>query len=111
MGSLESRLERLRERLEASTPSRAHNAARERLRAKLAAVSEMHRASRERGEEPGLEGQSFASLLGLVESYPHGEVPPQVAEATRGRAAEMGHSPESIFAKMARTCLRSRGAA
>ena len=108
MGSLESRLERLRERLEAS---RAHSAARERLRAKLAAVSEMHRASREREEEPGLEGQSFASLLGLVESYPHGEVPPEVAEATRGRAEEMGHSSQSIFAKMARMCLRSKGAA
>ena len=64
---------------------------------------------RELGEEPNLEGQSMASLLGLVESYPYGAVPPEVAEAARSKAQELSHGPHSAALKMLRMCLTSRG--
>jgi|ERR671916_1125043 hypothetical protein len=98
------------DRLEASlSPRHVDNGAKERFMAKLAAISEAHRAHRERGEEPKLEGQSLASLLGLVVSYPYGAVPPEVARAAMSKAEEMGHGPHSVFARMARRCLESRG--
>ena len=98
------------DRLEASlSPRRADNGAKERFKAKLAAISEAHRAHRERGGEPVLEGQSVASLLGLVGSYPYGEVPPEVARAARSKALEMSHGPHSAALKMVRLCLESKG--
>jgi hypothetical protein len=96
--------------LEASlSPRHADTGARERLEAKLAAISEAHRMHRERGEEPNLEGQSMASLLGLVGSYPHGEVPPEVAEAARSKVRELSHGSQSVFARMVHLCLESKG--
>jgi hypothetical protein len=98
------------DRLETSvSPRHADTGARERLEAKLAAISEAHRMHRERGEEPNLEGQSMASLLGLVGSYPHGEVPPEVAQAARSKARELSHGSQGVFAKMVRLCLESKG--
>jgi len=97
------------DRLETSLSSRhADTGARERFKAKLGAISEAHRIHRERGEGPNLEGQSMASLLGLVGSYPHGKVPPEVAEAARSKARELSHGPHSVSAKMVRLCLESK---
>src|ERR671916_217209 len=104
---LRDRLDRVEE---ASLSSRrADNGAKERFKAKLAAISEAHRARRDRGGEPVLEGQSMASLLGLVQSYPYGEVPPKVAQAARSKAQELSHGPRSVFAKMVRLSLESKG--
>ena len=102
--------DRLR-RLEASLPlRRENNGAKERFKAKLAAVSGAHRARRERGgAEPVLEGQGMASLLGLVESYPYGAVPSEVARAARSKAQKLSHGPQSAAAKMVHLCLESRG--
>ena len=99
------------DRLEASlSPRYADHGARERLKAKLAAISEAHRARRERGSaEPVLEGQSMASLLGLVESYSYGAVPPEVARAARDKARELSHGPRSPVAKVVRMCLEAKG--
>ena len=98
------------ERIEASLcPHHADNGARERLRTKLAAISEAHRVCRQRVEEPVLEGQSMASLLGLVESYPYGAVPSEVAQAARSKAQELSHGPHSAAAKMVRMRLKSKG--
>lgn len=98
------------DRLETSvSPRHADTEARERFKAKLAAISEAHLMHRERGEEPNLEGQSMASLLGLVGSYPHREVPPEVAEVARSKARELSHVPHSADAKMVRLCLESKG--
>ena len=66
-------------------------------------------ASQRGGEEPNLEGHSMASLLGLVESYPYGAVPQEVAEAARSKALELSHGPQSAALKMVRLCLESRG--
>jgi hypothetical protein len=98
-------------RLEASlSPRRENNEAKERFKAKLAAISEAHRARRERGgAEPDLEGQSMASLLGLVDSYPYGAVPSEVAQAARSKARELSHGPQSAVLKMVRLCLESKG--
>jgi hypothetical protein len=107
MAGFKDRLDRLETSL---SPRHAYyHGARERLEAKLAAVSEAHREHRERGGEPRLEGQSMASLLALVRSYPHGEVPLEVAEAARTKAEGFGHSPPNVAAKMVRLCLESRG--
>ena len=99
------------DRLETSlSPRHADTGARERFRAKLATISEAHRMHRERGGvEPNLEGQSMASLLGLVDSYPYGEVPPEVARAARNKAQELSHGPQSAASKMVRLCLESKG--
>lgn len=98
------------DRLEASlSPRHADTGARERFKAKLTAISEVHRVRRELGEEPNLEGQSMASLLGLVESYPYGAVPPEVAQVARSKAQELSHGSQSVFAKMVRLCLESKG--
>ena len=98
------------DRLEASlSPRHVDTGARERFKAKLAAISEAHRARRQRGEEPKLEGQSMASLLGLVDSYPYGAVPPQVAQAARSKAQELSYGPHSAVLKIVRLCLESKG--
>ncbi len=98
------------DRLEASlSPRHADNGARERFKAKLAAISEAHRVRRELGEEPNLEGQSMASLLGLIESYPCGAVPLEVAQRARSKVQELSHGPHSAAAKMVRLCLESKG--
>ena len=97
-------------RLEASLyPRHVDTGAKERFKAKLAAISEAHRARRQRGEEPNLEGQSIASLLGLIDSYPYGAVPPEVAEAARSKAVKLSRGPHSVSLKMVRMCLESKG--
>jgi hypothetical protein len=116
MGSLDRRLGRLETSLSQrlGTPAYYHGA-RERLEAKLQAISESQREHRERGGvEPVLEGQSLASLLALVRSFECGEVPPAVAQAVRTKAEGFCHGPgrvpHSVVAKMVRLCLESRGA-
>lgn len=104
---VEDRLRRLEALL---FPHRESSGARERFKAKLVAISEAHRARREQGgAEPNLKGQSMAFLLGLVESYPRGEVPPEIAEATRSKARELSYGPQSAALKMVRLCLGSKG--
>jgi hypothetical protein len=93
----------------ALSPQHADTGARERFRTKLLAISEAHRARRQRGEEPNLEGQSMASLLGLIDSYSYGQVPQEVAEAARSKALELSHGPQSAALKMVRLCLESKG--
>jgi hypothetical protein len=51
----------------------------------------------------------MAPLLGLVESYPYGAVPPEVAQAAKGKAQELSHGPHSAVAKKGRMCLESKG--
>ena len=99
------------ERIETSlSPRNADTGSRERLEAKLAAISEAHRVRRQRGgEEPNLEGQSMASLLGLVNSYPYGAVPQEVAQAVKGKAQELSHGPHSAAAKIVSLSLVSKG--
>ena len=103
---LKYRLDRLHASL---SPQHADTGARERFRTKLLAISEAHRARRQRGEEPVLEGQSLASLLGLIDSYSYGQVPQEVAEAARSKALELSHGPQSAALKMVRRCLESKG--
>ena len=103
---LKYRLDRLHASL---SPQHADTGARERFRTKLLAISEAHRARRQRGEEPVLEGQSLASLLGLIDSYPYGAVPPEVAQAAQRKALQLSHGPHSAALKMLRLCLTSRG--
>jgi hypothetical protein len=103
---VEGRLRRLEAAL---SPRREDNGAKERFKAKLAAISEGHRAHRERGGVPNLDGQSMASLLGLVDSYPYGAVPPEVAQAARSKAQELSHGPQSAATKMVYLCLASKG--
>lgn len=102
--------DRLR-RLEASlSPLHANTGARERFKAKIGAIAQAQFARRQRGgAEPVLEGQSLASLLGLINSYPYGEVPPEVAQATRRKAQELSYGPYSAALKMVRLCLESKG--
>ena len=109
-------VDRLR-RLEASLtpeqdPADAGGGARDRLVAKLAQMAERHRAAREREEdlEPDLGELSYASLLALVMSYPYGEVPPEVESALWASTERCSHGPHSVFAKVAKLCLESRGA-
>jgi hypothetical protein len=109
-------VDRLR-RLEASlTPEAsldpADAAARDRFVAKLAQMAERYRAAREREEglQPDLGELSYASLLALVMSYPYGEVPPEVESALWASAETYSHGPHSVFAKVAKLCLESRGA-
>src|SRR5215210_2609497 len=107
-------VDRLR-RLEASlTPEpdpAADAGARDRLVAKLAQMAERYRAARERGDlEPDLGELSYASLLALVMSYPYGEVPPEVESALWASTERCSHGPHSVFAKVAKLCLESRGA-
>ena len=110
MAGFKDRLDRLETSLSPRLGNPAyHHGARERLEAKLAAVSEAHREHRERGEEPNLDGQSLASLLALVRSYHHGEVPPAVVHAVRSKAQELSCDPNSAVAKMVRLCLTSKG--
>jgi hypothetical protein len=98
------------DRLEASLSSHhADTGAREHLRTKLAAIAEAQRVGRQRGEELVLEGQSMAPLLGLVESYPYGTVPSEVAQAARSKAQELSHGPHSAAAKLIRMRLKSKG--
>src|ERR671921_2023028 len=102
-------------RLEASlTPEQdpADGGARDRLVAKLAEMAERYRAAREREEglEPDVEELSHASLLALVMSYPYGEAPPEVESALWASTERCGHGPHSVFAKVAKLCLESRGA-
>lgn len=110
MGDIGKRLERLETSHSTGLGDHAyHHGAKERLSAKLEAISQAHRMHRERGEAPNLEGQSMMSLLALVQSYPHGEVPLEVAAAARSKAEGFGHSPHNVAAKMVRLCLESRG--
>jgi hypothetical protein len=104
--SLRGRLDRLQASL---SPQHADTGARERFKAKLAAIAETHRTRRERGEEPVLEGQSLAPLLALVGSYPYGAVPQEVAEVARSKALELSYGPHSAALKMVRLCLESKG--
>ena len=110
MASLERRLRQLEASL---TPEQdpADAGARDRLVAKLAQMAERHRAARERGDlEPDLGNLSYMSLLALVMSYPYGEVPPEVKSALLESTARCSHGPHSVFAKVAKLCLESRGA-
>ncbi len=112
MGSLDRRLGRLETSLSQrlGTPAYYHGA-RERLEAKLQAISESQREHRERGGvEPVLEGQSLASLLALARSFEYGEVPPEIAQAARSKAQELSCDPNSAVAKLVELCLASRGA-
>ena len=107
-------VDRLR-RLEASlTPEpdpAADAGARDRLVAKLAQMAERHRAARERGDlEPDLGNLSYMSLLALVMSYPPGEAPSEVQSALWASTERCSHGPHSVFAKVAKLCLESRGA-
>src|SRR5215204_5397095 len=106
-------VDRLR-RLEASlTPEQdsADAGARDRLVAKLAQMAERYRAARERGDlEPDLGNLSYMSLLALVMSYPYREVPPEVESTLWASTERCSHGPHSIFAKVAKLCLESRGA-
>jgi hypothetical protein len=98
------------DRLEASlSPHHVDTGARERLEAKLAAISEAHRVRRQRGEKLNLERQSMACLLGLIASYPYGAVPPEVAQAARSKVQQLSHGPHSPTAKVLHLCLESRG--
>ncbi len=98
------------DRLQASlSPQHVDTGARDRFKAKLATISEAHRIRRERGGEPVLKGQSMGSLLGLVDSYPYGAVPPEVAQAARSKAQGLSHGPQSAATKMVRLCLESKG--
>ena len=106
MAGLRERLDRLEASL---SPRHVDNGAKERFRTKLATIAETHRGRRERGEEPVLEGQSMASLLGLIDSYPYGAVPPEVAQAATSKAQELSHGPQSTAFKMVRMCLESKG--
>src|SRR5829696_8218707 len=74
-------------------------------------MAERHRAAREREEglEPDLGELSYASLLALVMSYSYGEVPPEVESALWASTARCSHGPHSVFAKVAKLCLESRG--
>ncbi len=103
---IESRLDRLEASL---SPRHVDNGAKERFKAKLAAISDAHHSHRQRGGELNLDGQSMASLLGLVDSYPYGAVPPEVARAARSKARELSHGPRSAATKMVRLCLESKG--
>jgi hypothetical protein len=51
----------------------------------------------------------MAPLLGLVESYPYGTVPSEVAQAARSKAQELSHGPHSAAAKLIRMRLKSKG--
>ena len=106
MAGFKDRLDRLQASL---SPRHVDTGARERFKAKLAAISEAHRARRQRGEETNLEGQSMASLFGLIDSYPYGAVPQEVAEAAASKAQELSHGPHSVSLKMVRMCLESKG--
>ncbi len=98
------------DRLEASlSPRHVDTGAKERFRTKLADISEAHRARRQRGEEPNLEGQSLASLLGLIDSYSYGAVPQEVAHAAQRRALELSRGSHSAALKMLRLCLELKG--
>src|SRR5829696_10203700 len=108
-------VDRLR-RLEASlTPEAsldpADAGARDRLVAKLAQMAERHRAARERGDlEPDLGNLSYMSLLALVMSYPYGEVPSEVESTLWASTERCAYGPHSVFTKVAKLCLESRGA-
>lgn len=103
-------LERRLAALEASLPTRnVDNGARERLEAKLAAISEAHRVRRQRGEDPVLEGQSMASLLALIHSYPSGAVPPEVTQAAWAKAQAMRPGLRPVVSKLVRNSLASKG--
>src|SRR5829696_2236973 len=92
-------------------PNPADAGARDRLVAKLAQMAERHRAARERGDlEPDLGNLSYMSLLALVMSYPPGEAPSEVQSALWASTERCGHGPHSVFAKVAKLCLESRGA-
>jgi len=101
-------------RLEASlTPKQdpADAGARDRLVVKLAEMAERYRAARERGDpEPDLGNLSYMSLLALVMSYPPGEAPSEVQSALWASTERCSHGPHSVFAKVAKLCLESRGA-
>lgn len=95
-------------KLEASLlpPQAADTGARERLAARLLGLADRYRAHRERGGRPDLEGQSVASLVGLVLSYEPGEVPEEVADALR----EAAQRTSGAGASLALLCLEARGA-
>jgi hypothetical protein len=80
------------DRLEISlSPRHAyHHGAKERLEAKLLAVSEAHREGRQRGEEPDLADLSMGSLWGLIRSFPPGEVPPEIELVAKAKADALG---------------------
>jgi hypothetical protein len=78
--------------------------------AKLDSASVAHLVRRARGGvEPNLDGLSLGSLLGLVRSYPYGEVPPAVVHAVESKAQELSCDPDSVAEKLVRLCLESRG--
>ena len=114
MSSLKARLRRLEASLtpEASLDPADAGGARDRLVAKLAEMAERHHAAREREEdlEPDLGNLSYMSLLALVISYPYGEVPPEVESTLWASTERCSHGPHSVFAKVAKLCLESRGA-
>ncbi len=110
MGSIEDRIARLEASLEPK-PGEADTRAGEKFKAELERLAECHRAYREEGVTVNLEQQSHASLLGLVMSYPYGEVPSEVVRTLWKVSERHSHGPESVFLKVARLCLESRGAA
>ena len=111
MASLERRLRQLEASLTPEQDS-SHAGARDRLVTKLAQMAERHRVAREREEglQPDLGELSYASLLALVMSYPYGEVPPEVESTLWASTERCSHGPHSVFAKVAKLCLESRGA-
>ena len=109
--SLERRLRQLKASLTPEQDPMADGGARDRLVAKLAQMAERYRAARERGDlEPDLGNLSYMSLLALVMSYPYGEVAPEVESALLESTERCSHGPHSVFAKVAKLCLESRGA-
>jgi hypothetical protein len=103
-------LERRLAALEASRSPRAASGARGRLASKLGTVAQAHLTRRSRGGgEPVLEGQSMASLLGLVLSYPRGSVPHEVAQAASLKAQEMRSTTRTAATKLVRSSLVSKG--
>lgn len=101
-------LERRLAALEASLSPHASTGARERLASKLASIAEAHRTRR--GQQGGdglvdLEGQSVASLLALIRSYPYGAVPFDVAYTATRKARALN----PIAAKLVQMALERRG--
>ena len=104
MGSVKRRIRRLESSLLPSPT--ADTEARERLAARLLGIADRSHAHRERGGAPVLGGQSVASLVGLVLSYPRGEVPAEVADVLGEATRRTGEAA----ARLALLCLEARGA-
>jgi hypothetical protein len=92
-----------------STAHVRDSGAKERLESKLADLADRHCVARERGEEPTLEGASVASLVGLILSYPHHSVPPEVGRAARSKVEATSPGSHSAAAKLLSLSLASKG--